>query len=143
MSLAEFSLEKARKQAVSAQLDVSIKQMTQAELLIKRDEIDALLTETHLKDVNLSKELLLQLKKAKILQQDTDNDETPANQRAQVQNSLGTVLVNLAKHQTNTYTSERFKRLETATIKALKTLPKKAQEAFFEVYLSEAEIELS
>ena len=138
MSLADYSLK-----ATSPAPQSSINAMSQEQLLMKRDEIDQLLTETHLKDVNLSKELLLQLKKAKLLQQKTDDDEIPANQRAQVQNSLGTILVNLAKHQQATYTAERFKRLETATITAVKTLPKEAQDEFFAVYMSEATIALS
>lgn len=117
--------------------------LSQSELLLKREEIDRLLTETHIKDINLSKELLIQLKKAKLLQQDTDNNEVPANQRAQVQNSLGSVLINLAKHQQATYTAERYKRMETALIKTLKTLPKAAQKQFFDLYIAEADIELS
>jgi galactose-1-phosphate uridylyltransferase len=118
--------------------------MSQEELLNARDEIDELLTETRLKDVNISKELLLQLKKAKLLQKNTEEEQdVPANQRAQVQNSLGTVLTNLAKHQQATYTSERFKMLETAIIKCVKTLPTEAQTKFFELYMSEAEIGLS
>ena len=138
MSLADYGLN-----AQQSKPQPGMGAMSQEQLLMKRDEIDQLLTETHLKDVNLSKELLLQLKKAKLLQQKTDDDEVPANQRAQVQNSLGTILVNLAKHQQATFTSERFKRLETAVIKVVKTLPKEAQEAFFDTYLSEAEIALT
>ena len=138
MSLADYGLN-----AQQSKPQPGMGAMSQEQLLMKRDEIDQLLTETHLKDVNLSKELLLQLKKAKLLQQKTDDDEVPANQRAQVQNSLGTILVNLAKHQQATFTSERFKRLETAVIKVVKTLPKEAQEAFFAVYMSEAEIALT
>ena len=138
MSLADYGLS-----AQQSRPQTAVGAMSQEQLLLKRDEIDQLLTETHLKDVNLSKELLLQLKKAKLLQQKTDDDEVPANQRAQVQNSLGTILVNLAKHQQATYTSERFKRLETATVKAVKTLPKEAQDEFFATYLSEAEIALT
>lgn len=138
MSLASYTLN-----SLETPKNVSFSGLSQSELLLKREEIDRLLTETHLKDINLSKELLIQLKKAKILQQDTDNDEVPANQRAQVQNSLGTVLTNLAKHQQATYTAERFKILETAVIKCIKTLPTEAQAKFFELYMSEARIGLS
>lgn len=144
MSLADFNLRTPEKVKPKKLVTPHLAGLGQAELLSLRDQIDDLLTETHLKEVNLSKELLLQLKKAKILQKNTEDDEdVPANQRAQVQNSLGTILLNLAKHQQVTYSSERFKRLETATIKCVKTLPKAQQESFFETYLSEAEIELS
>ena len=142
MSLASYTL--STQAAAPAPKSRSFQSLSQQELLNARDEIDELLTETRLKDVNLSKELLLQLKKAKLLQKNTEEDENvPANQRAQVQNSLGTVLINLAKHQQSTYTAERFKMLETATIKCIKTLTKEQQDKFFELYMSEAEIALS
>lgn len=140
MSLASYTLEKQKPEKASK----LYANLSQAELLAAREEIDELLTETKLKEVNLSKELLLQLKKAKLLQKNTEEDEdVPANQRAQVQNSLGTVLINLAKHQQATYTAERFKKLETAVIKCLKTLTKEQQDEFFKLYMTEAEIELS
>jgi hypothetical protein len=140
MTLESYTLDKQKADKTPK----AYNSLSQAELLAARDEIDALLTETRLKEVNLSKELLLQLKKAKLLQKNTEEDEdVPANQRAQVQNSLGTVLINLAKHQQATYTAERFKKLETAVIKCLKTLAKEQQEEFFKLYMTEAEIELS
>lgn len=127
MALVDYALHKAAPQSPTHTL-------SQADLLQKRDEIDALLTEISLKDVNLTKELMIQLKKAKILQEEAGKDrDTPFNQRAQVQNSLNATMQSLAKLQATVYSSERNKRLEMALAKTLKEFPA-LQEAFLTRY---------
>jgi hypothetical protein len=107
---------------------------SQEELLQQRDEIDAKLTEISLKDVNLTKELMIQYRKAKVLQDSAGKDnETPYNQRAQVQNSLNATMQALAKLQASVYSSERSKRLEMALAKTLKEFPM-LQDAFLSRY---------
>lgn len=118
--------------------------MTQAELLTLRAEIDEKLSGMHLNDLNLVQEVLIQLKKAKILQNASNkpNSGVPVNQKAQVQNSIVKILSDLAKLQNTLFDSEQRKRLQAATIKAVKTLPPEAQHVFFEAYepvLAEAE----
>jgi hypothetical protein len=126
MSLADYTLHKA-PQAKDGPL-------SQAELLKKRDEIDEQLTEISLSSVNLTKELMIQLKKAKLLQGEASQDrDTPFNQRAQVQNSLNSTMQSLAKLQASVYSSERAKRMEMALATTLKEFPA-LQEAFLTRY---------
>lgn len=110
--------------------------MTQAELLTLRGKIDEKLSGMHLNDLNLVQEVLIQLKKAKILQNSANkpNSGVPMNQQAQVQNSIVKILSDLAKLQNTLFDSEQRKRLQAATIKAIKTLPPEAQFVFFEAY---------
>lgn len=115
MSLADYALHKAPVVATGS--------LSQADLLKKRDEIDAELTEITLNSINLTKELLIQFKKAKLLQEDASGDDTPYNQRAQVQNSLNATMQSLAKLQASVYSSERAKRLEIALAATLKEFP--------------------
>lgn len=148
MSLKDYSLKpedsgnNKGKRLGSLVSDGVIDNLTQTELLDLRDKIDGKLTGINIKDVNLSQELLFQLKRAKELQSDDSNEEgAPLNQRVQAQNSAASVIVALIKIQDKAYTSERFKRMESAVIKVVKTLPTEQQESFFKSYMSEAEIE--
>ena len=63
-----------------------------------------------------------------------DDDDTPANQKAQVANSLSAALVNLVKLQGDVHSSERMKRIESILIDTLKDLPVEAVEAFLANY---------
>lgn len=87
-----------------------------------------------LTEVNLVKETLLQIKRAKVLQElATSEKGTPMNQRAQVQNSLAGLLTQLSKIQIELYSSERIKRIQNAVIRVVKTLPEPQQAAFFDM----------
>lgn len=110
--------------------------MTQAELLQLRGEIDENLSGIHLQDVNLVQETLIQLKKAKILQNRATKvgANYPLNQLAQVQNSIAKILQDLAKIQNTLFDSEQRKRLQQATIKTIKSLSQADQDRFFELY---------
>lgn len=145
MALEDLNLAAAREKAgPSTKLfaDSDLSSLSQADLITLRERIDASLTGVRLSEVNIARELLIQMQKAKQLQEDSDSQSTPANQRAQVQNSLSKILTDLAKLQNATYTAERFKQLEGAIIRVLRDLPKEAQEAFFTAYISEADLEL-
>jgi hypothetical protein len=112
-----------------------ISTMDEVDLLKLRDEIEQKLQGLTLADVNLVKETMIQLKKAKLLQiEATKKDsETPMNQRAQVQNSIASILDKLGKMQTELYDSEKLKRLQAAVVKVVKQLPKESQVQFFEM----------
>lgn len=144
MSLTDFSLQAVRGETRGGKIlpDGDLSSLGQEDLLKLRDRVDAMITETKFSEVNISKELLIQLKQAKLLAVETAEGSAPANQKAQVQNSLGKIITDLAKLQTATYTSERFKRLEGAVIRTVKTLPAPQQEEFFSAYIAEAELEL-
>jgi hypothetical protein len=94
------------------------------ELLDLRNRIEKRLPARSLKDINLEQELVLQVRalqelQAKVLQ----SDDTPANQMAQVGNSLSAALANLVKVQADVYTSERLKRLESVVLEIFQSAP--------------------
>lgn len=134
--LRDFSLEIKPK---SSKTDLN--SMDQSELLALRDEIDAKITGTSLSEINLAKEALLQLQKAKQLQVDAELDKKsiPMNQRAQVQNSIKGIISDLAGIQMKLYDSEYVKRLKAAVVKVVRTLPKEQQTQFFDLMDMEAE----
>src|SRR5262245_2462718 len=75
--------------------------MDQHALMELRGRIDALLPPTTLAQVDLAHEILQQYNAAKTLQQRTSIDkEVPPNQKAQVLNSVTTILDHLLKMQT-------------------------------------------
>jgi hypothetical protein len=108
--------------------------MGETALIDLRSQIDEHLT-LDLKDINLAEELALQFKQAKALYTEISNDpDTAANQKAQVINSVSSILATITKAQAELYNAERLKKLEAATLKALRTLPLPQQEAFMELY---------
>lgn len=110
-------------------------QMDIAELLLLRAEIDVLLPATALKDMDLEEELVIQYQTLKSMQKDVLDDESiPANQRAQVANAVGSTLQSLMKMQSDVYSSERFKKLETSLIHLLNEWPEDQTLKFFERY---------
>lgn len=109
--------------------------MSEAELLFLRAQVDALLPVKRLSDMNLEMELTLQLRSAQALQQIVLEDvHTPANQKAQVMNSVASTISSLIKMQVDYYTPERLKKIEAALIKALNTLDTAQTEGFFTKY---------
>lgn len=88
-----------------------------------------------LADLNLEHELLEQYNTVKTLQEEVlTDDEVPANQRAQVANTVASTLQQLVKMQTDYYNAERFKAIEALVLKAIKSLPKEVAEKFIEDY---------
>ena len=113
----------------------SLASMEVDELLELRRQIEALLPVKDIKDLNLSRELVLQVQALQALQQRVLGDgDAPANQQAQVANSLSSALVNLVRVQTEVYTSERLKIIETILVECINTLPMDVQEAFLSRY---------
>ena len=91
-------------------------------------------------DVNLEHELLGLMRNGQKLLEDVLHDpDVPANQRAQVLNSLASTLDQLSKLQNNIYDSERIKRLEQVFTKTLKSLPVEAAELALDAYQRELE----
>ena len=86
--------------------------------------------------MSLEQELVRQLRMTQLLQIDViDDPDVPANQRAQTANAVAAILHNLAKLQTEVYTSERLKTIEAILIETLKTLPEEQQRRFMEEYV--------
>lgn len=116
-------------------LQVDLAGLDVDELLELRAQIDDRLPVKALKDLDLERELVLQLLASQRLQRDVlEDDETPANQRAQVSNSVAAILAQLVKLQAGVYTSERLKKIEQILIEVLNQLPEEQQDAFHQAY---------
>lgn len=115
------------------QIDVSGCSVEQ--ILAFRAQLEAFLPARSLKDMDLAKELVMQVLALQVMQQNAiDNESTPVNQLAQAANSLSAALVNLVKLQGDVYSSERFKRVEEVLIKTIQSLPTDKQEEFITAY---------
>lgn len=113
----------------------SPKALSVAQLLEKRAEIDAMLPVKDLKDLDLSRELVLQVQALQALQNRVlGDDASPANQQAQVANALSSALTNLVRVQSDVFTSDRLKRIEAILIECVRELPTSVQEKFFDRY---------
>ena len=122
--------------SLSPRLDsvISLSGMGDEELLSLRSRIDDRLN-IELKHVNLTEELGLQYRAGKLLLDQTQGDESvPANQKAQVSNSVSAMLSSIVKMQETVYSIDRLKRYEAAFLKSVETLPKENKEAFFDLY---------
>lgn len=108
---------------VSVQELIDLDELDMIQLLTLRALVDQRLPTSKLQDVDMSEELVLQMMAIKALQADVSEDrKVPANQRAQVANSLSAALVNLVKLQSDVYTSERFKRMEQFLVDFLNSI---------------------
>jgi hypothetical protein len=122
-----------RVKRVIVDLDVSL--LSVEEILAFRAQLEAALPARDLKDLNLARELVMQVLALQAMQQKALEDEgTPVNQLAQAANSLSAALVNLVKVQSDVYNSERFKRIEAVLIEFVQTLPTEQQEPFLTAY---------
>lgn len=131
-ALADFSLQPEDNGSIK------IKGMSREQLLDLHAKVENELGGLGLNEVNLVKETLLQIHRAKLLQEHANlAKDAPLNQKAQVQNSLGNMLTQLAKVQIDLFNSERIKRIQGAVVKVVKTLPKPQQDQFFEMLQEE------
>lgn len=127
-----------KNSAMGQTLDLA--SMSQVEILRLRDECNALLPPTSIKDLDMAKELAEQFHRVKILQQEASEDtDTPTNQRAQVANTVASTLKALVNLQAEAYNVEQFRKMEAALVRVLRTLPKPQQDEFFQAYGRAAE----
>jgi len=92
------------------------------------------ITATTLAELDLDKELLTQYKNALILREDTEHDEEiPLSQKAQLLNTINSILTSITKSQTELYDAERLKLYEGTLVTVLKKFPD-VSEAFFKAY---------
>lgn len=123
------------KKAERARMKIMWKEMSVEELIHHMDEIRKALPPTALAEVNLEEELMLQFQAVRALQsQVLADDEQPLNQRAQVANSVQTVLSKLIEMQDKVYSTERYKAFEQIMIRHLSKLPEDVAQAFLEDY---------
>lgn len=116
--------------------DAALDAMSVSELIDLRAQVEQRLPAKDLKDLDLARELVLQVLALQQMQQAVLSDtETPANQKAQVANSLSQALANLVKVQGDVYTTERLKKIEQALAETINGIPDKAnREAFMDAY---------
>lgn len=117
-------------------LQVDVGSMPLDQLLELRNRVEQLLPVKNLKDLDLNRELVLQVLALQSLQNRVlTDDEAPANQQAQVANSLSNALTTLVKLQSDVLNSERFKRVEAVVIDMINSLPtEEAREEMFRRY---------
>lgn len=115
--------------------DRALDAFTLQELLDLRNRVEKRLPARSLQDLDLEAELVLQVKALQQLQNSViDDDETPANQKAQVANSLSSALTTLVKLQGEVHSTERRKIQEATLINTLNTLPEDAARRFLDEY---------
>lgn len=109
--------------------------MSHAELRRIRAEIDVLLPEAGVAGLVLEHELVEQYHKTKDLMDETLMDgDCPANQKAQVANSVVSTLGQLVKLQEDLKREETLKLMESVLVDVLKTLPESSRVEFFTEY---------
>jgi len=86
-------------------------------------------------DLDLSGELMLQYKNAKDLYEEIRFDgEIPPNQKAQVLNTITSILGSITRTHTELINAERMKKLEQCLIDTIKVAPVDVQDQFFDLY---------
>lgn len=109
----------------------------------KLPETDEFAADVDIETLDLDSELVKVYAKAqKLLDTIVGSVDVPANQQAQVFNSVVTMLDRLAKMRTDVYNAERLRKLEQSLIRTLQAYPQELQEAFLRDYersLSESE----
>lgn len=112
-----------------------VSQLTVEELLGLRQRIDERLPPMKLEAMDLEKELIIQYQIVKTLQSDTlEKSYVEPNKKASVVNACASALAQVVKLQTDVYTAERFKAVESLMIRALKTLSPEAAAVFLVEY---------
>lgn len=107
--------------------------LSEKQLMNLRHHLDMLL-QIEINQLNLTEELGLQYRQGKILLDSLD-DKTPANQRAQVFNSVQAQLEKIIKQRAAVFNQERLKHYEGALLKVLDMQGnEKAKELFLELY---------
>jgi hypothetical protein len=117
MAIKEYAMSKVDK----AKSD-PLEGLDDEELIALRLRLDKRLN-LDLKELNLAEELGMQYRSGQILLASVQDDKgVPANQRAQVFNSVGSMLKDIVKQQKVVYDAERLKRFESTFIKVLDLL---------------------
>ena len=137
MTIQDFRLEQKKPDATTSVLRVmeNIKEIPSAELLQLREAIGLQLN-LGVDQINTSEELTAVYYRSKQLLSDIQDDEgTPANQKAQVLNSVQALLERVIKLQAQTYNVERQRKYEQALVRTLKEFDDPdLQDKFFSIY---------
>jgi hypothetical protein len=108
--------------------------LSDREMLDLRARIDSKL-KIDLARMNLGEELGLQYRNGMELMVSVQSDNgTPANQKAQVFNSVSKMLSDIIKQQKVVFSAERLKRFEAAFHKVLSRMPATEARVYFDLY---------
>jgi len=112
----------------------ALKDLDDDTLLRLRNAIDKKLS-IDPRNLNLADELGIQFRSGKALLASIQDDrDVPPNQRAQVFNSVGTMLDKITKQMKGVYDAERLKRYEAAVMKTLEDCPPELKRKFLDLY---------
>lgn len=116
-------------------LQVNLEGMPLDQLLALRNQVEQRLPAKGLKDLDLTRELVLQVLALQALQAKVlEANDVPVNQIAQVANSLSAGLTTLVRLQSDVMSSERFKRVEAVVIDLINSLPSELKSAAYGRY---------
>lgn len=99
------------------------------------EAVEAPSTPRSLDEVAISSELAHLFFEARSLLSLIKNDmEVPANQKAQVMNSVLSILERITKTQTDLYNAERIRVIEQTLLRVMREQPQEIKEAFMSTY---------
>lgn len=108
--------------------------LADGDLIKLRSQIENRL-ELGINEIDLDVELSLQYRHAKALYADVAEDEiTPTNQKAQVLNTISNILKQITETMEKANSITRHKKIEAATLLAVKDLPLEAKKKFFDTF---------
>lgn len=111
-----------------------VRQLDERNLAALRHELDILL-DLDIAGMDLGKEIVLQYRQGKALLAEVQVDKTvPANQQAQLFNTLRAQLTEIFKQQEVIWSMQRLKKYEVAFVKASNLLTPEAKTAFMSLY---------
>lgn len=112
----------------------AVRELSESDLQELRHQIDVMLC-LDLGSLNLGEELGLQFRQAKALQHTIAQDKhTPANQQAQLLNSVRSQLTEIIKQQEAVWSMERLKKYEVAFVKVAGMMTEEQRAIFFDLY---------
>lgn len=112
----------------------AVRLLSETDLQELRHQIDTMLC-LDLGSLNLAEELALQYRQAKQLQHSIGQDKnTPANQQAQLLNSVRSQLSEIIKQQEVVWGMERLKKFEVAFVKVAGMMSDEQRAVFFDLY---------
>lgn len=114
----------------------TLETMSEVDLQELRHQVDLRL-QLDLGNLDLAEELGLQFRQGKALLHEVQIDkDTPNSQKAQVFNSVRSMLSDIVKQQESVWGMERLKKIEIAIVKALSgdDVPADVRVRFFDIY---------
>lgn len=130
-------IDEKKMAKLKAPPEKTLKDLPEEELRRIKAQIESLLParSSDLAGMDMGQELIQQYRVVLELQQEALNDlETPANQKAQVAGQVKSTLNDLVRMQTEFYTAERFRAIESLLIRYMKTLPIEEAKVFLDEY---------